>query len=117
MARSIPHGLLRSITLALALIALLWLMLAQVRPSQAAGVVGPPCNMFTLGAAMNSGSGEITFNCGGPATIVITQTGGLNVLAGQGVFIPRGGGVTVGGVDSCFLFYVESGGAGPRSPT
>src|SRR2546430_2541645 len=87
------------------------IMLAQVRPSQAAGVVGPPCNMFTLGAAMNSGSGEITFNCGGPATIVITQSGGLNVLAGQAFHIRGGDVITLSGIQSHRIFNVQSGGA------
>jgi hypothetical protein len=60
---------------ALALVALVWLSLwlGRVSPAQAAGVV-TDCSGQGLANAMNSGSGSITFNCGGihaSATITI----------------------------------------------
>src|SRR4051794_22548782 len=59
------------------------------------------CNMTTLATAMNNNTtADITFNCGGPATITITQGGGLNVEPGKQFSIDGGNVITITGADS-----------------
>jgi predicted outer membrane repeat protein len=95
----------------------LLLVLAPATPAQATthvvvgdGVHPSSCNMNSLAAPMNVyADALITFNCGGPATIAITQSGGLNVLGGQRLTISGGDAVTITGMDSYRLFYVDLG--------
>lgn len=82
--------------------------LAPVRPVQAAGTVGSgtpaSCTEAALDAAL-AGGGTITFNCGGPATIILTTQ--KMILADT--FIDGGGLVTLSGNNASRLFFVNGG--------
>ena len=94
---------------------LLLLGLAGIRPLQAADAVvgnGTPtsCTEAAFDAALatvlTSGDGVVSFNCGGPATIVFTsqkQVVNTNFLA-----IDGGGEITLSGGNSTRLFYVAN---------
>src|SRR5207248_11408433 len=107
-------GLLAS----LAPLLLLTLLFCPAAPALATtnDVVGngtaPSCNMTALGVPMNNlADASITFNCGGPATISLTQAGGLNVLNGRRFTISGGDIITLTGLDGNRLFWVQTGGA------
>src|SRR5690242_3258148 len=97
----------------------LLLMVSPAMPAQATtgvvvgdGVHPDSCNMLTLGAAMNGNTdAAITFNCGGPATITVTQSGGLNVVSGQHFTIKGGDIITMTGLNANRLFWVQAGSA------
>jgi len=70
------------------------------------------CTQTNLGAAMNDNTdATIVFNCGGPATITITQSGGLNVEPGKHFTIQGGDVITLTGLNAHRLFYVQAGSA------
>ncbi len=102
---------MRISTFALALgLTLLWLL--RTAPTQAAGMVTDCTSQQGLDNAMNSGSGLITFNCGGtnaPATILITQAGGLNVATFSSYTIDGGNVITLSGGNTNRLFTVFNG--------
>jgi hypothetical protein len=89
------------------LVGMVWLVLARAGTVQAAGVVSD-CTQQGLADAMVS-SGLITFGCG-PATIVLTQSGGLNVDSGYFFTIDGGNLITLNGGDTNRLFNVKPGG-------
>src|SRR5438093_8415430 len=102
-----------TIALAIAL-----LPFARISPVHAAGEVTDCTSQTGLANAMNSGSGMITFNCGGTrasATINITQGGGLNVVPGSSYTIDGGNLVTLNGANTNRLFNVQS--TGPLTLT
>ncbi len=114
--RRIRRGL--GLLAALSPLWLLALVLTRAAPAQAGSVVvgdgqnPASCNMFSLGAAMNDNTdADIAFSCGGPATVVITQAGGLVVLPGQHFNLYGADAITLSGADSSRLFWVQSGGA------
>src|SRR2546428_1778165 len=112
MRNPFMYRLVHITLLALTLVAFVWLVLARALPTQAAGVV-TNCSRQGLADAMNSGSGSITFNCGGtpaPATITIEQSGGFNV-PGNFYTIDGGNIITLTGEDVCRLFNLSPGGA------
>ena len=75
------------------------------------GVHAASCNMFSLGKAMNNNTtADITFSCGGPATIVITQGGGLNAVPGKRFKIDGGNVITISGIDAYRMFAVHGSG-------
>ncbi len=85
-------------------------LILDAAPISAAGVA-TNCTFQGLVDAMNSGNRTITFNCGGPATITLTQYGGLNVDAGGFWTIDGGNLITFSGMDTYRLFNVKTGGA------
>ena len=87
----------------------LLLVLFRSAPAQADGVVSD-CTMAGLAAAMTT-TGNISFDCGGPTTITLTQAGGLNVDNSSFYTIDGGNVITLSGLDSNRLFNVKSGGA------
>src|SRR5258708_35866590 len=104
-------GLLASLSPLVLLTLLFW----PAAPAQATNnvVVGTgnaaSCNMINLGAAMNANTdADITFSCGGPATISITQSGGLNVVSGRRFTISGGDIITLTGLDGNRLFWVQA---------
>src|ERR1700687_1085958 len=111
-------SLLRALGLLLALSPLVLVLLAPAAPVQASpvvvgdGVHADSCNMFSLAKVMNENStADIIFSCGGPAPVVITQAGGLNVLAGKSFKIDGGNLITISGIDPYRMFTVLPGGA------
>ena len=70
------------------------------------------CTMNALGDAMNNNTdATIQFNCGGPATITVTQPGGLNVEPGKHFTIQGADAITLTGLSARRLFYVQAGSA------
>lgn len=94
-----------AIALAIAL-----LLLVLPPPAHAAGVV-TNCTFQGLADAMNSGNRLITFSCGGPATITLNQSGGLNVDADFFYTIDGGNVITLSGGDVNRLFNIKTDGA------
>ena len=100
-------GLLASFSPLLLLTLLFW----PAAPAQATtnvvvgdGLHPSSCNMTALGAPMNVYTdASITFNCGGPATISLTQSSGLNVLNGRRFTISGGDIITFTGLDVATL--------------
>jgi hypothetical protein len=89
----------------------LWLFAANSTPTQAAGVVTDCSSQTGLATAMGSGSGTISFNCNGtnnPATIVITQDGGLFALPGSSYTIDGGNKITLSGANTVRIFHLFS---------
>lgn len=82
--------------------------LTPIRPAQAAGTVGTgtpeSCSEAAFDAAL-AGGGTITFNCGGPATIVLTTQKVILV----NTVIDGGGLITLSGNDTSRLFFVSGG--------
>lgn len=81
------------------------------RPLYAADAVVSICTEAAFNTALttvqNSGSGTITFNCGGPATIIFT-TG--KVISNADVTINGGSTITLSGGNLIRPFYVDSNG-------
>src|SRR5947207_4312771 len=100
----LTHSIWRSSTIALIVVALLWSLLALVAPSLAGGVVGPPCDEAAFTARLGGG-GNVTFNCGGPKTIVVVN---LKTIT-QSTTIDGGGQITLTGGLNTRLFNVSSG--------
>lgn len=99
---------MKPLTLHLVMALVLALGLTPVRPVQAAGTVGSgtavSCTEAALDAAL-AGGGTITFNCGGPATIILTT----QKLILADTFIDGGGLVTLSGNNATRLFFVGGG--------
>ena len=102
---------MRVIRTILGIFLFLWI---AVRPLQAANaVVGTGTAVSCTEAAFNialatvqgSGSGTITFNCGGAATILFT---GGKVISNSAVTIDGGSNITLSGGNAVRHFYVES---------
>ncbi len=78
-----------------------------LQPAYAAGVVGTgsaaSCNETNLNTAL-SGGGTVTFNCGGPATILITSQKTIT----QNTVIQGGGIITITGGLATRLFEVDA---------
>jgi predicted outer membrane repeat protein len=94
---------------------LLWLIftltansssIAQAAPDS--GVVGSgtpaSCTQTALNTAL-AGGGSITFNCGGPATIVVTATKTISV----NTTLDGGSVITLSGGDTTGVFFIQSG--------
>jgi predicted outer membrane repeat protein len=107
-------GLLASLCPLLLLTLLFWPGVpAQATNNVVVGTGNPAsCNMTALGMAMNNNTdASISFNCGGPATISLTQSFGLNVVNGKRFTISGGDIITFTGLDGNRLFWVQTGGA------
>lgn len=82
--------------------------LTPIGKAQAAGTVGTgttgSCSEAAFDAAL-SGGGTITFNCGGPATIILTT----QKLILSNTVIDGGGLITLSGNDTTRLFFVNGG--------
>ena len=88
------------------------LLLWRAMPARAADFVVTSCTMQGVADVLNANtSANISFNCGGPATITFTQPGGLNVLANQSFTIDGGDVITLSGLQTYRLFDVQAGGA------
>lgn len=116
METSCAQRLIRITLAAFTLVALVWLALARTQPAQAGptDAVVTDCSFTGLANALNSGNGRITFNCNGshaPATISVTQLGGLNVDNGVYWTIDGGSVITLSGGGNFRLFNVKTGGA------
>ncbi len=76
-------------------------------------VVAAPCGEAEFDAALataqTGGGGTITFNCGGPATIIFSSQ--KTITSGNTVIIDGADLITLDGDDSTRLFYVNSGGS------
>lgn len=108
------HRLIRIITLALVVVALLWFALRHVQAAPTLNVVVTNCSFQGLANVLSNTVERITFNCNGtnaPATISITQLGGLNVDAGSFWTIDGSSVITMTGLDTYRLFNVKAGGA------
>jgi hypothetical protein len=90
------------------------LLFARTLPVDAAGVVTDCTSQAGLVTAMSNGSGLINFNCNGtndPATIIITQDGGLVVSLFDSYTIDGGNKITLSGANTVRIFLVSSGAA------
>jgi len=115
----VPH-FRRTLGLLIALLPLLALVMvftpAAAAPTATTVTVGNghpgDCTMNALADVMNSNTdATIQFNCGGPATITLTQPGGLNVVFGQHFTIQGGDLITLTGLSAHRLFWVQAGSA------
>jgi hypothetical protein len=91
-------------TLAVLLVAAAW----SPRPVRADAVVGTGAAGSCTEAALDSalaGGGNITFNCGGAATITVTSTKGISA----DTTIDGGGVITISGGNSVGVFAVSTG--------
>lgn len=107
------NAIIRFSALALVIAGVIAIGLMRATTALAAGVV-TNCTGPNLGAAMNSGSGLITFNCNNnhdPATLSLIQAGGYNVITGNQYTIDGGNLITLTGADVNRLFYIWPGGA------
>lgn len=95
-------SLLRVVTI---MVLALWLALPGVKIARASGVVGDgtpaSCTEAALTAAL-AGGGTITFNCGGPKTILVTSEKSIT----QDTVIQGGGVITITGGLTTRLFRV-----------
>ena len=108
MGTLFTRPLVRISTFALALVAVVAALLAQVAPAQAGGVVSNCSSAADLKNKL-SGGGLVTFNCGPtPVTIIITDSTGLVVPAGATI-VDGGNRVTLSGNNNARVFYVGSG--------
>lgn len=106
------------------LMGLVWLLGWGIRPlvAQTNAVVGDGTPASCTEAAFNtalaavqaSGDGDISFNCGGPATIIFTSQ---KVIDSNLVIINGGETITLSGANSTRLFHVLAGGFELRNIT
>lgn len=93
----------------LALFSLFLLLAVLIRPLQAANtVVGTGTAASCTEAALRdavSGGGTITFNCGGPKTILLQQHTQMTIYADT--IIDGGGQITLSGDNATRIFYVS----------
>src|SRR5437762_1181715 len=73
-------------------------------PVQAGGVVGPPCDEAAFTARLDGG-GNVSFNCGVPATIFVLNQKFIT----QTTTIDGGGVITLNGKLATRLFQVSNG--------
>jgi predicted outer membrane repeat protein len=89
------------------IVSLLWADTRLARAAPDAGVVGDgtpaSCTEAALNAAL-AGGGNVTFNCGGPATITLTS---LKTIT-QNTSIDGGGVITISGGLTTGLFYAPA---------